>query len=122
VAQLLLIEDDPTILRVVGEILSDAGHAVTPTSGGVAALQSIDAGFRPDLVVLDMRMPDIDGWELRRQLDDRGLDLPLFVMTAARDAAASATDVRAVGHIAKPFDIDEFVLAVAGALDHRSAR
>ena len=79
---------------------------------GVEALLILD-GDEPALVITDMRMPLMDGWQLAAELRARYADrVPLLVMTAAVDATQRAGEVGAAGTISKPFDLDDLVRAV----------
>jgi DNA-binding response OmpR family regulator len=121
-ARVLVVDDDPSILGIVTEMLRDEGYEVTGAADGSAAL---DAVSNDDfaLVILDMRMPVMDGWGFAREMRARGQDLPIVVMTAAQDARRWAEEIAAVGYIAKPFDLDEFLGEVQRALtDHGRGR
>ncbi|MSP78863.1 MAG: response regulator [Dehalococcoidia bacterium] len=75
---------------------------------GQAALEYL-AQQRPGLILTDMRMPVMDGWELMEQIRARKLDIPVVVMSAAVDAKATAEEIHASGHLTKPFSIRELV-------------
>lgn len=108
---ILVVDDDPSILDTVTEILAFEGYAVETARNGQEALQRIGR-TRPALVLLDMRMPVLDGWGLTRQLHEQGLALPILVMTAAQDARRWAQEVGAAGYLAKPFDLNELLASV----------
>jgi DNA-binding response OmpR family regulator len=116
-ARVLVVEDDAAIRRLVSEVLADAGYAVAEAADGAAALRVLDPGDPFALVVLDMRLPLVDGWSFAEQMRARGMDFPLLVMTAGREARRLALEVRAVGYVGKPFDIDELERAVRAALE-----
>jgi two-component system, chemotaxis family, chemotaxis protein CheY len=108
----LLVDDDDAIRIAVSWALSDVGYCVTLAENGRAALDQI-AASRPDLVLLDMRMPVMDGWEMAeryRQLP--GPHAPIVVMTAAHDVQDRARQINADGYLAKPFDLDDLVAIV----------
>lgn len=111
---ILVVDDDEAILDVVADVLRFEGYPVETASDGVAALDAVERG-RPALVLLDMRMPRLDGWGFARTLRERGIELPILVMTAARDAAGWAEEIGAQGYLAKPFDIGELLDAVRGS-------
>ncbi|HEX2221519.1 MAG TPA: response regulator [Candidatus Limnocylindria bacterium] len=108
---ILVVDDDPALLDVVAETLRDEGFPVSTAGDGATALRRVDEE-RPSLVLLDMRMPRIDGWEFARRLGERGIQLPIVVMTAAADAAGWAAEIGANGYLAKPFGIGELIDAV----------
>lgn len=72
---------------------------------------------RPVLVLLDMRMPVLDGWNFARIMRERGVNVPILVMTAAQDARHWAQEIGAEGYIAKPFELIDLLTAVEQLLD-----
>lgn len=108
---ILVVDDDAAILDVVADVLRFEGYPVETAVDGADALQVVERA-RPALVLLDMRMPRLDGWGFARTLAERGVELPILVMTAARDAAGWAEEIGAQGYLAKPFDIGELLEAV----------
>jgi len=107
----LVVDDDPSIRRMVSEVLDLEGYSVATAANGVEALRSIEEQ-RPSLVLLDMRMPLMDGWGFARELKTRGVKLPILVMTAAGSARAWAAEINADAYVAKPFDLADLVAAV----------
>lgn len=114
----LVVDDDPAILATVAEILEMEGYAVATASNGAEALDAVEEET-PSLIVLDMRMPVLDGWAFARELRARGMSIPILVMTAAQSASSWAEEVQADGHIAKPFDLHDLLTAVARLQAHR---
>jgi len=108
---ILVIDDDPAILSTVADILLDEGYTVQKASNGVEGLAALEQRS-PALILLDMRMPVLDGWGFVQALRERGLEVPLLVMTAAQDARRWAHEVGATGFVAKPFDLHELLAAV----------
>ncbi|HEX8968596.1 MAG TPA: response regulator [Chloroflexota bacterium] len=109
---ILVVDDDPTILAAVSEALDFEGFPVVTATNGAEALAVLDHKPRPALILLDMRMPVLDGWGFMRALQDRGLRLTVVVMTAAADARRWGHEVGAQAVLAKPFDLDELIAAV----------
>ena len=107
----LVVDDDASIRDAVRDVLESAGIAVETASNGADALEKVSR-HRPSLVLLDMRMPVLDGWAFASALQERGLALPVVVMTAAADASRWADEIGAVGVVAKPFGVAELVSAV----------
>jgi DNA-binding response OmpR family regulator len=103
VSQLLLVEDDAEIRRALIRALNELGHAVTSTATGMAALQHV-LDHRPDLVVLDLGLPDVEGTELLRMLRSVS-DVPVVIATARDDEGqiVRALDCGADDYIIKPF-------------------
>ena len=101
---ILVIDDDPAILDTVSEILGDEGYPVELAANGAEGLQALDR-VSPAVVLLDMRMPVLDGWRFAHVLKERGIKLPILVMTAAQDARRWAQEIGADAYLAKPFDL-----------------
>jgi two-component system, OmpR family, KDP operon response regulator KdpE len=116
VPQLLLIEDDAEIRRALIRALSELGHAVTSNAAGLPALQQV-LGQRPDLVVLDLGLPDVDGQELLRMLRSVS-DVPVVVATARDDEAqiVRALDGGADDYVIKPFSAAQLDARVRAVL------
>ena len=108
---ILVVDDDPSILSTLAEFLDMEGFEVQTATNGAEALESVEQS-QPALVLLDMRMPVMDGWSFVRALRGRGRRLPILVMTAAQDARKWAEEVGAAGYVAKPFDLIEILNAV----------
>jgi CheY-like chemotaxis protein len=115
-ALVLVVDDDPDLLELVGEVLSDRGYRVELARNGVEALECIDEEV-PGLVLLDMRMPVMDGWTFARHLRDRyGRSIPIVVMTAAEDSKLRADEIGADSDLGKPFDLRQLHEVVEDAL------
>lgn len=102
---ILVVDDDPAILNVLAALLSAEGYPVTTADGGREALE-IARQLHPSIVLLDMRMPVLDGWGVARELAARGLHPKIVVMSALSDKLDEvAREVGAAGYVAKPFDM-----------------
>lgn len=108
---ILVVDDDTSILETVTAILELEDYTVTTAINGVEALRAVEEE-RPALVLLDMRMPVMDGWGFVRELEQRGIRLPIVVMTAAQDARRWATEIGAAGFLAKPFELPDLLSTV----------
>jgi CheY-like chemotaxis protein len=118
-AHVLVVDDDEHIREFVALALSCEGHDVTTASNGAVALDHLQSS-EPDVILLDMSMPIMDGWKFARvyrTLPRNGA--ALVVMTAARDAAACAREISADAHIDKPFDLDTLLNLVEGLANGR---
>jgi CheY-like chemotaxis protein len=82
---ILVIEDDPDVRRALTELLASEGYSVAATSDGGEALQTLRGGLRPAVILLDLMMPNCDGWDFRReQLEDPAFaTVPVVLVTAA---------------------------------------
>jgi DNA-binding response OmpR family regulator len=109
--EVLVVDDDPWIRAVVVNSLRLEGYAVREAADGRQALEKIDE-HEPCLILLDMQMPELDGWGLVRELKRRGLNLSIVVMTAGTDAAQAAQDVEAMGFVGKPFALRDLLAKV----------
>jgi CheY-like chemotaxis protein len=103
------VDDDPSIVAVVAEILSAEGHEVVVAENGAEALNKANG---ESLVLLDMRMPVLDGWGFARKFRAAGKRSPIVVMTAAENASRWAAEIGANGYLSKPFEIDALIAAV----------
>jgi CheY-like chemotaxis protein len=108
---ILVVDDDPSILAVVTEILDLEGYPVRTAANGAEALRAVEES-PPALVLLDMRMPVLDGWGFADALRARGVDLPIVVMTAAQDARRWSEEIGAHGYLAKPFELPDLLSVV----------
>lgn len=103
-APILVIDDDPAILDAVSDILTFEGYTVERATNGAEGLQRLEQ-LEPRLVLLDMRMPGLDGWGFVRTVRQQGRTVRIVVMTAAQDAQRWAQEIAADGYLAKPFDL-----------------
>lgn len=110
-SRVLVVDDDPSILDTVTSILSSEGFQVMAASGGQQALSLLHT-WHPTLVLLDMRMPIMDGWAVARAMRESGSKVTIVVMTAAESAKRWADEIGAAGHLAKPFGLDELLACV----------
>lgn len=108
-AHVLVVDDDRGIREFVRTVLADEGYAVTEATDGQEALERVEAQ-RPDVILLDMRMPVMDGWEFARTYRQRpGPHAPIVIVTAALDVAKDAKEIGADGFLAKPFQLDDLL-------------
>jgi DNA-binding response OmpR family regulator len=120
-APVLVVEDDPDLLEIESAILRDAGYRVVEASDGLEALAAADLE-RPALVLLDMRMPRMNGWEFAREFRARhGPGCPIVVVTAAEDARARAREIGADAWLEKPFEVTDVLRLLARHLGDAGA-
>jgi two-component system, chemotaxis family, chemotaxis protein CheY len=114
--RVLLAEDDQLIAVVLEDALGDEGYEVRRVTNGRQALELL-TGWVPDVILLDLMMPVMDGWTFRtaqQQLPGAASQVPVVVVTGTRDAAYQARALSAAAVIMKPFDL----LDVMNAVDH----
>ena len=112
-----LIDDDEDVRRALAFLLSTAGLAVRVHESGVHFLESLE-GLQPGCIVSDLRMPGIDGVDLQRKLQEKGIDMPMIIMTGHADVALAVAAMKAgaIDFIEKPFDDEVLLSAVQTAL------
>jgi len=108
--RILVVDDDPDILEALVEILSAEGFDVDSARNGKEALDRLGAR-RADLILLDLMMPVMDGWEFAQQMRTRSemASTPIVVLSADRNVASKSQDIRAVGYLAKPFELTDLL-------------
>lgn len=116
-ARILVVDDEPNITDLVATALRYVGFEVSTASSGHEALAAASR-FRPDLMVLDVMMPDVDGFEVTRRLRSEGQRIPVVFLTA-RDATEDKVAGLTVGgddYVTKPFSLEELVARVRAVL------
>jgi len=111
-AQILLVDDEVAIQRAIAPLLRSRGYAVTLAATGAEAVDAFERE-RPDMVILDLGLPDIDGTEVCRLLRERA-DVPILVLSArgAEKDKVTALDHGADDYITKPFGPEELMARV----------
>ena len=121
-AQIYVVDDDASSRELLSQILTSAGHQVTPLTDGSEALErAASPQGPPDLVVSDIRMGVLDGLQLTDALRQRAPDTPVILVTAFGniDGAVEAIRRGAFDYISKPYDVDAIQVVVARALEQR---
>jgi len=117
--RILVVDDEPSIAELLSDALSFEGYQVGVASTGAEALDQVRS-FRPDLVMLDVMLPDFDGNEVCRRLRNQGEQVPVMFLTA-RDTVQDKVEGLGLGddYVTKPFSIEELTARV-GALLRRT--
>jgi DNA-binding response OmpR family regulator len=103
---ILIVEDDEVILSTIASLLVEEGFDVLTAFNGQEALAHV-AQRRPRLILLDMKMPVMDGWAFAAAYrEQEGPHAPIIVMTAAHDSRTRAVEIGADDYITKPFDVE----------------
>ena len=118
-ASILVVDDEPEIVQFIGGGLEDEGFDVMAAVDGQRAVE-LAAGSRPDLVVLDMRGPHLDGDAVADELRRLYGEIPILVITADGKAEEKARRVEAFDFLPKPFDLDRLLRIVHRRLDSSS--
>lgn len=114
---ILIVDDEHTIREVVRRYLEHDGFSVTEAADGQAALKALDTR-EPDLIVLDLMLPGIDGWALTSRLRATGRNIPIVMLTARGDTSdrIHGLDIGADDYVTKPFSPQELVSRVRAVL------
>jgi two-component system response regulator AtoC len=120
-ARVLLVDDEPSVLAALRELVQGRGWEPLLARSGAGALDLVD---RADAVVTDFSMPEMDGMELLRAVRERDETLPVILLTAhgSERLAVRAIKAGAYEYVTKPFDVDELSLALGRALEARALR
>ena len=116
-ARLLVVDDEPNIRELLSTSLRFAGFEVHTAGDGREALTQVEK-VRPDLLVLDVMMPDLDGFSVTRRLRERGRDVPVLFLTAKDDVADRVAGLTVGGddYVTKPFSLEEVVARIRAIL------
>lgn len=121
--RILLIEDEPKIASFVCQGLRAAGMTVDPIENGLAGLNAV-LQAQHDLLVLDIMLPQLDGFELLRKARSAGITLPVIVLSAKTDLAdrLQGFDLGADDYLAKPFFIEELIARIRSLLGRNASQ
>lgn len=120
--KILIVEDEPSIQKILFELLSDAGYSVSAAGDGEKALSAFQAGDF-DLVILDIMLPKLDGYRVLKEIRERS-DTPVIMLTAldGEEAEIKAFELRADDYITKPFSVKLVLLRVEAVLRRKSEK
>jgi two-component system KDP operon response regulator KdpE len=115
-AHILVVDDEPNILNTMTPLLRSRGYDVSTASNGRRAIEEIERS-KPDLIVLDLGLPDLDGVEVCRQVRERS-NIPILVLSARRTEVdkVRALDIGADDYVTKPFGAEELLARIRVAL------
>ena len=114
---ILVVDDDPDILEALSEILESEGFGIQQARNGLEALELV-AKLQPNLILLDLMMPVMDGWEFAERMRGRSdwAQIPVIVLSADRNIGTKARELGALGYLAKPFELNELLSLVQASL------
>jgi CheY-like chemotaxis protein len=106
-----LIEDDLDIRDAISDVLQEEGYRVATAETGRQALECLREGPLPDVILLDLMMPVMDGWEFRKEQarEPSWASIPVIVLSAVGNTNERAESIGAAGCLRKPLDIDELL-------------
>ena len=118
--KILIVDDEPRLCSSLKSLLSHQGYEAHTSTGGKQAMESL-AGNGFDVVLLDVVMPDVDGYQVMDYMDRRNLETPVIFITghASVDSAVSALRGGAYDYLRKPLDYEELLKTVADAIDQK---
>ena len=117
---ILVVEDDEPLARLIEALLESAGHRVQTAGDGEHALAAVERDA-PALVLLDLTLPTIDGWEVLDRLRGTEMPPPVILLSGHPDAVERARVAGAAAAVLKPFDIDDLLDTVARILAEQTA-
>ena len=120
--KLLLVEDEPALARGLSDTLRAQGFAVDVAEDGRRGLEAVEAG-RPDLILLDVMLPHVNGFEVCRSIRARGLDVPIIMLTAKgqEEDIVLGLNLGADDYLTKPFRVGELIARARALLRRRGA-
>lgn len=107
----MVVEDDFSIRETLRELLEEEGYRVTQAANGAEALARLRSNGTPRLILLDLMMPVMDGWEFRHAIesDPRLSAIPVIVLSADHGLAQKVGAMHVQGYLAKPFELDQLL-------------
>ncbi|MFP4029815.1 MAG: response regulator transcription factor [Candidatus Brocadiia bacterium] len=117
--KILVVDDESHIRQLVKDNLEEENYEVFTANDGLAAMSMIDEND-PDLIILDVMMPDMDGWEVCKAVRDRDEKTKIIMLTArstSRDRMIGKRILKADKYLTKPFDIEELLLQTRRLLE-----
>ena len=112
---LLVVDDDHDIRLSLQDVLEVEGYRVITASSGREALEFLHQGLRPELILLDLMMPDISGWEFRAQqrMEPELASIPVVIVSGQGLSAHDVAELGVAGYLPKPVDLDTLLSTVA---------
>jgi DNA-binding response OmpR family regulator len=112
--RVLLVEDEAALRRVIARNLTGRGVGVSEAGTVSEALQALNSEL-PDLILLDINLPDRSGWDVLRYLQGRSINVPTIVVSAVRVSQSRLDEFRPMAYLPKPFPIDALLRLVLGS-------
>ena len=123
-ARILIIEDDRDIQNITELILADAGHAVVRANDGLSGVE-LATGIQPDLILMDLALPQLDGWQATRQLkthpETHHIPIIIFTAIVQLDEGKQAMSEGCDAIIIKPFEVEDLLEVITLVLAKHTA-
>ena len=118
--RILAVDDDADFREGLTDVLDEFGYRVRTASNGREALEALRREPPPDVILLDLRMPVMDGREFRREIasDERLSQIPLVVVSGSREVEGVAKSLGAAAVLPKPFGIEKLLESIKHATEH----
>lgn len=122
---ILIADDDPSIRTLLRTFLEGEGYAVSEAQSGGEVVKHISNGngnSKVDLLLMDLRMPELSGMDILQRIEEQSLDVPVVLMTAygTSNVAIKAIQLGAYDYITKPFELDDVGIAIAKFFEHQA--
>jgi len=119
--KILVVDDEPAIRRFLRTSLTAQGYEIVEAADGVAALETMHKAASIDILVLDLGLPKLAGFDVIKTLRESGSSVPIIVLSSRTDEAGKvrALDLGADDYVTKPFGVDELHARIRAALRHR---
>jgi DNA-binding response OmpR family regulator len=111
--RVLVVDDDPRLVMALSDVLSAEGYETKTAQNGEAAIRQLST-FSPDIMLLDMEMPKMDGFDVLRWLQANRMAIPVVI--ASNNDDVDAKELGAAAKLPKPFDLDQLLAALASVL------
>jgi CheY-like chemotaxis protein len=110
-SSVLIVDDDDDIRDLLQMFLEEAGHHVVGSANGLQAQRLLAGGLRPEVIILDLMMPVMSGWELRKWMlrDPSIASIPTIVITGDAKLEGSQDSLQAKAYVAKPFELQQIL-------------
>lgn len=123
-SKILIVDDDPEIVRLISELLRDEGYDIEAVTQSLRVYDRAKES-KPDLILLDIMMPYLDGWDELKlfNLDEELRNIPVIIITADRNAfkgVDNAAQYGVVDHLFKPFELNDLLAKIQSALMAKS--
>lgn len=108
---ILVVEDDRDIREFLTVLLQAEGYEVVTASNGSQARHHLESSSVPDLILLDLMMPELDGWNLREELSNSATlqDVPIIILSGLSNLHQEARALKVAAYFKKPFDMDDLI-------------